>query len=155
MGSLRDDFMQGIREGVRQESDKLITALTEEVDQRGITNRGSLRQGFEKTVVSTGAKITVQITGVSYANYVAEGTSGYSAPPPIQPLRRWVETKLNVPQPLVPKVAYGTQKNIFEHGTPTPGSPLQGRNDYVQSRRTLTPSMLILAARGSVLLFTR
>lgn len=151
MGSLREDFMAGLREGLESEAEKMRTALVEEVDHRGITNRGNLRGGFKQTVSQSGANITVQITGVSYANYVAEGTENYSAPPPIGPIKRWVETKLNVPEPLVPDIAYGTRKNIFEHGTPTPGSPLQGRNDYVKAalRRRLPELTDVLESRAA------
>lgn len=151
MGSLREDFLDGLREGMRNESEKLITALADEVDTRGITNRGNLRQNFEKTVISSGANITVQITGVSYANYVAEGTGGYSAPPPISPIKRWVESKLSVPSPLVEDTAYKIRNEIFKHGTPTPGSPMRGRNDYVKGalRRRLPDLTKTLERRAA------
>lgn len=132
MGTLREDFFDGLREGLRREGEKLTTVLADEVDSRGITNRGDLRKGFEHRVTGTEADLTLEVTGVSYANYVAEGTGGYSSPPPKAAIQRWVETKLNVPEQLVPSATFKIRMAIFREGTPTSGSPLRGRNDYVE-----------------------
>ena len=150
MADLRSDFMAALQSGLREEGDKMIPALADEVDTRGITNRGNLRKGFEKQLAASGTDMTLQITGVRYANYVAEGTDpGYW--PPRAPIKRWVETKLSPPEPLVPNAVYGTRKAIHDSGTPSSGSPLRGRNDYVKGalRRRLPDLVQTLERRAA------
>jgi len=130
--SMRSDFMDGMQDALGKGGERLRAALTDEVDSRGITNRGRLRQGFELQLAVSGTDAVMQITGVRYANYVAEGTpSGYR--PPFEPIKRWVETKLNPPENKVFPSVQTIRENIQQHGTPTPNSPLtDGRNDYVK-----------------------
>jgi hypothetical protein len=142
MGTLREDFISAVRSAMAVEGQKLQTALADEVDTRGITNRGSLRKEFEQQLTVSGSSLVLRVTGVRYANYVAEGTDpGYWPPKP--PIKRWVETKLSPPEPLVPDAVYGTRKAIHDSGTPSANSPLKGRNDYVKAalRRRL-PDLL-------------
>jgi hypothetical protein len=150
MGSLSEDFVSAVRSAMAVEGKKLQTVLADEVDTRGITNRGSLRKGFEQQLAIGGSSLVLQVTGVRYANYVAEGTdSGYWPPRP--PIKRWVETKLSPPEPLVPNAVYGTRKAIHDSGTPSANSPLKGRNDYVKAalRRRLSDLLDTIERRAA------
>lgn len=130
MGRLAQDFLNSIQDEIAVEGQKLETTLADEVDTRGITNRGPLRQGFESETARVGNTIVLQVTGVRYANYVADGTDpGYWPPSP--PIKRWVQTKLNVPPELVPNITFLIRAKIFQEGTPTKSSPQRGRNDYL------------------------
>jgi len=137
MGDLTDDFMAAIENEMAVQGEKMITRLAKEVDSRGITNRGSLRQGFLQRTTRSGTRIQTSITGVSYANFVAKGTgpaagnSRYRPPEP--PLKRWVETKISPPQNQLDQVTFLVRQSIEQHGTPTSGSPIRGRNDYVRA----------------------
>jgi len=132
MGSLAEDFFEGLRQGLRLEGEKMMTAFQNEIDEAGITNRGRLRQGFEQQMAAAGQDMVLQITGVRYANYVTEGTDpGYW--PPTAPIKRWVETKIQPPENEKWKRIMGTKKSIHDRGTPAPTSPIAGKNDYVQA----------------------
>lgn len=132
MASLTEDFLSATRQAMGREGEKLETVLADEVDTRGITDTGGLRKGFESAVAATGASVTLRVTGVRYANYVAEGTSpGYY--PPSAPIRRWLDHKLHIPQPILPEITRRVVLAIHKHGTPTPGSPQRGRTDYIKA----------------------
>lgn len=132
MGTLREDFTRGVESALQEEGGKMISALVDEVDSRGITNQGGLRQNFRQAVEMSGMTGVLRITGVSYANAVAEGTSpGYW--PPRANIRRWVETKLKPPDNDVWRSVQTVMENINAEGTPTSNSPLSGgKNDYVK-----------------------
>ena len=131
--SLANDFMERVEQVMDEETQKLETTLADELDTRGITNQGTLRQSLESRTARSGTRVESEITSLEYGLAVADGTSGYDAPPPAPRIRRWVETKLNIPPALVREVTFLIRSKIFEEGTPTSGSPLQGRNDFLKA----------------------
>lgn len=142
MGTITEDFLSATRQAMGREGEKLEAALADEVDTRGISDTGHLRKNFESAIAATGSSITLRITGVRYANYVAEGTSpGYY--PPTEPIREWAAHKLHIPRPILPEITRKIILSIHKHGTPLPTSPQAGRTDYIiAALRRRLPDML-------------
>lgn len=136
--SITEDFMSAVQTEMDDQGDFLVTALREEVNRSGMSNRGRLAGGFEFITEASRTDVTLTATGVRYALFasaartdVGEGTRpGYW--PDTQAIKRWVQTKLSPPEPEVPSVTYLVSKSIHDHGTPSPQSPVSGRMNWAE-----------------------
>lgn len=136
--SIKDDFLSAIDSTLEDEGQKMRTAMREEINASGMTNRGSLAGELRSRTEEESGGFRLTVTGVRYAPFasairenVSEGTRpGYW--PPEQPIRRWVETKLGPPDEQVERVTYLVRRSIFQEGTPSSTSPISGEMNWAE-----------------------
>lgn len=136
--SIKKDFLSAIEGTLDDEGQLMRAAMRKEINRSGMTNRGNLAGELRSRTEGTqrGARMTV--TGVRYAPYasaIRENVPAGTRPgywPPEGPIRRWVQTKLSPPEEQVQRVTYLVRRNIFQEGTPSSRSPVEGRMNWAE-----------------------
>lgn len=93
-------------------AEKVIEMLIERYDQLGMRASGKWAEGLSFRLEGN----ILYITGYKYSEQLAYGRKP-GKKPPMEPLKKWFQTKYGVPENIARGYAFGLQKKIAEEGT--------------------------------------
>ena len=89
--------------------------LVARTDAAGLVDEGEYRNGWSFQRITGGAEVG---NDAPHADAIEHGRRPYRPGPPIEPIRRWVERKLQPPADQLEQIAWRVRNAIHRRGSP-------------------------------------
>ena len=103
-----------IRKAAAETAAQAVAELVEATDRAGLVDRGEFRNGWRNQRTPTGGKVGNE---APHAQAIEEGRRPNRPGPPLAPIRRWVERKIQPPPEQLDRIAWAIRNKIHREGS--------------------------------------